>query len=441
MNSLNIPVKFRRTGLYVFCNQCKGYSPINDGRLKKVSNCHHPAEKQVYKSKIHVPGTRNDSRTIVLGTRDIEQAVLQHDEFVKRLKNNGFAQENHHIEPNNQNLKYLLIYQMERFIEYKSTGGEFKHENVKIVKKSTINDYKRNFKYFLESIGNSVDLKTFKVTDVNKNHLEKFHLFIKGRSKSKKTYNNIMGQLRAFYNHLIDYVKLKIDNPFSSIVLKMPIYNPLSYTKEEFDRLLAVTTKENGHDTEAKRHRYKEWLPTAFKLGAFSCLRLDELVNLRYSDIQEINGMLVLISDNFKVNRFQAKDDNDDDETKRVKRIRVIPEMLKVLNEECDFAQKKGRQEYILAPSIARSTVSSDITHGFTHYKKVAKIEGQKSFKELRTTFISRVQSTYGDINFTTTVSDHSNESTVRKHYLAQLEAAHQMGEFYVFSEPDDSQE
>ena len=29
----------------------------------------------------------------------------------------------------------------------------------------------------------------------------------------------------------------------------------------------------------------EDWLPTVFKLGAFSCLRLDELIHIKYTDI------------------------------------------------------------------------------------------------------------------------------------------------------------
>jgi len=44
------------------------------------------------------------------------------------------------------------------------------------------------------------------------------------------------------------------------------------------------------------------------------------------------------------------------------------------------------------------------------------------------------MQMKYGDINLTGTVSDHSSEEVIRKHYLAQIEAAKKMQDLSLFS-------
>lgn len=61
------------------------------------------------------------------------------------------------------------------------------------------------------------------------------------------------------------------DVPFQSVN-----YDPVIFSKDEFDKVLNVTTEENGYDPKRKRNYYTDWLKTAFKLGAFSCLRLIE---------------------------------------------------------------------------------------------------------------------------------------------------------------------
>ena len=90
MKSLNIPASYRRTGLYVYCNKCKGYSKKKDGRLKKTPVCNHPPERQVYKIKIHIPATHRSAKTLVLQTRDIQEADKKRIEFINLLKINNY---------------------------------------------------------------------------------------------------------------------------------------------------------------------------------------------------------------------------------------------------------------------------------------------------------------------------------------------------------------
>lgn len=79
--------------------------------------------------------------------------------------------------------------------------------------------------------------------------------------------------------------------------------------------------------------------------------------------------------------------------------------------------------KYILAPELDRNTVKGIITKGFTHFKRIAGIDENKCFKELRTTYISRHRAKLGDRGLTAIISDHSNTNVVDKHYTAQIEA------------------
>jgi hypothetical protein len=90
MENLKIPDKYRRPGLYVYCYRCKRYSNIKTGCLPKVPDCDHPPAKQVYKLKVHIPGTRNMSRTLALDTRDIREVDKKKVEFEEHLKNNNY---------------------------------------------------------------------------------------------------------------------------------------------------------------------------------------------------------------------------------------------------------------------------------------------------------------------------------------------------------------
>jgi len=219
---------------------------------------------------------------------------------------------------------------------------------------------------------------------------------------------------------------------FSKEMPLLPVhFESVTFTVEEFHRVLEATTIENGYDSSKKRNRYREWLPTAFKLGLHICLRLDELVNLKYCNIIENGGLIFLQGVNRKATNLI-----DDDQVERIKRVPVIPELYKVLNEECEFEDFEGEEDYIFAQEYDnRVTVKDIIIKGFTHFKRIAGIDDDKKFKDLRKTYISRQQVEYGDIGFTAMISDHGNEEVTRKHYLNQLDAVGKGKDFRVFPE------
>ena len=236
MDNLKIPSKYRRTGLYIYCNKCKRYSNIKSGSLEKSSDCNHPPERQVYKLKIHFPGTKNMSRTLVLNTRDIKEVDTKRLEFIEYLQTNNYntkppvSTEITNVE------RYLLAYQMKRYLDYITNGGFYEFEAPRELTLSTIKDYKRNFKYFIESIAGSVNIRTIRIDQLQMEHIELFHKYIKKKTSSDKTYNNIMSSLRAFYNHMIKYEKLDIKNLFAIVPVRSVNYNPQSFSTVEFSK-------------------------------------------------------------------------------------------------------------------------------------------------------------------------------------------------------------
>jgi integrase len=433
MENLKIPDKYRRPGLYVYCYRCKRYSNIKTGCLPKVPDCDHPPAKQVYKLKVHIPGTRNMSRTLALDTRDIREVDKKKVEFEEHLKNNNYNPTPSSSPEIAEGDRYLLAYQMKRFIEFITNGGLYKFEAPKERAVSTIKDYRRYFRYFLEGIASAVDVKTIRVDRLHKEHIQLFYDYLEGKDLSDKTYNNIMSYLRAFFNHLITYEELKIKNLFTTAYARKVVYKPQSFSAEEFYRVLSATTPENGFDPNDKRSRYKDWLPTAFKLGAFTGLRLDELVHIKYSDIKFKDGIWLLEADNNKATKLSGRKAH-----RRYYLLPIIPELSKVLEDECGLEQHRGRNTYIIASKLGRTTVKDIISKGFTHFKRLAGIDDTKCFKDLRTTWDSRHRAEFGDNGLTSIVSDHSNESVVDKHYTAKIEAAKKSINFRVFPKSED---
>jgi len=406
---------------------------MKTGCLPKVPHCEHPPAKQVYKLKVHIPGTRDRYCFRALNTRDIKEVDKKLIEFIDELKKNNYAPLRTVTPDIAEGEKYLLAYHMKRFLDYITNGGFYEFEAPRERSVGVINDYKRYFKYFLESIASAVDVKTVKVDEIKPEHLELFHKYIRKKTSSDKYYNNIMSALRCLYNHLNSYERLKIENPFNLVPVLNVEYDPQSFTWQEFNKVLSVTNFDNGYDGEEKRNRFRKWLPTAFKLGVFTDLRLEELVYLKYSDIVNVEGISIIETPKRKVNKLIGNKKH-----RRIKRIPVIPELRKVLDAECSFADHQGSGKYIIAPDLSRTTVKDVITKGFTHFKRVAGISENKCFKELRKTFTSRLQAEFGDSALTATVSDHSSKEVVKKHYLAQMDAVRKASNFCVFPDAED---
>lgn len=436
MESLKVPEKYKRPGVYVYCNKCYSYSNIKDGCLRKSPKCNHPPENQIFKLKVHVPGSKNMCRTMALDTRDITEVDKIRTDFIESLKQNNYTklEIKQYEVPDAE--RYLLLYQMKKFIDYKSNGGSYEFESSKDVEKETIKDYERHFRYFLDSLCSYVNIKTIRIEEIKKEHIEVFHKYIKQKTNYLHTYNNIMSSLRSFFNHLIKYEEFDIRNIFTLVPVHSVHYDPVTFTAEEFDKILEVTTIENGYDKTKKRNHYRSWLKTSFKLGAFTDLRLDELVHMKYSDIEMKDGVLVLQAENMKATKLiGAKQPKD----KRIKRIPVIEELRKVLYEECEYEQNIGSDKFIIAPQLARITVHNTICKGFTHFKRLAGIDEQKCFKELRKTYMNQSEAQFG-ITLTTLVSDHSNDEVVRKHYLAQMEAVKKTAGLKIFPKKDENE-
>lgn len=156
---------------------------------------------------------------------------------------------------------------------------------------------------------------------------------------------------------------------------------------------------------------------------------LHELVHFKYSDIKKKDDLLVLYADNIKANKLIGEKHS---KNKRIKRIPVIEQMKNVLYEECGYEQYIESENYVIAPEFSRVTVHNIIGKGFTHFQRLAGIDEQKCFKELRKTYMNESEKQFGR-DPTTFVSDHSNDAVVTKHYIDQMGAVKKTAGLKIF--------
>ena len=426
---LQIPKKYRRIGLYVYCNKCKGYSNIKTGILRKTEKCHHPYESQVYKIRVHKPGTKRNYKALVLITKNVKEAEQQRLLFIKLLKEHDYNLAS--IETENRVDIYSMPYQIDKFLRFLDNEDVPEHLQIHL-SKGTINDYERNFKYFFESlIRSKISVNSIKVTEITDKYVGIFHSYLINKPVSNKTYNNIMSSLNVFFKHMIEHEHLSINNPFLNVQRKHINYKPLTFTSEEFEKILQVMTPENGCDKK-KRNHYKPWLVKSYKLAAYSCLRLEELVYLKYSEIRKSDetGYLMIEAENIKVNNLKGYTRTEE---KVIKEIPVINEMLRVLMNDFDFKNNQNTDQYVIAPKLSRSNVYNIIGKSFTHFKRKAGINDEKCFKDLRTTFITQLQLTYNDPMLTKAISNHAGTDVILKHYFDKQRATKVAKSFTVF--------
>jgi integrase len=434
MKNLIIPVKIRMPGLYVYCNKCKRYSKKEDGYLRKSGKCNHPIEKQVYKIKVHVPASFKRCRTITLQTKEAKGIVKEYYMYKEQLEITHYEKS-----PKEEKIeidRYLFLYQMKRYLDYLDNINTPEHMK-KTLSSGTIKDYRRNFKYFVESLEqNNIDIKSLRIDQITDWHVELFHKYLVNQNKANKTYNNIMSSLKVFFGYMIKNEGLKFFDPFKLVRNKKVIRDTQTFSYTEFMSVIKSITPEAGMEinfkTKKKRNRYKPWLSSSIKLAAYCCLRLEELVYLKYIDIKisatEDYGYIE--AENIKVNKQQG---NKEKQEKQLKHIPLIAELAQVLQDDFALADNIGKDGYIIAPKLCRETVYNDMTKGFTHFKRIAKIDEKKCLKDLRTTYITNLQLTYNNAMITKAISDHSGGDIIFQHYFDKKQAAKVAKDFKVF--------
>lgn len=398
MNTLKLSIKDKTPGLYLYCNQCKAYYS-DDTFNEKTNKCKCWSKNTlVYKAKIHIPGTKNKSRSKILQATNSQDALSQFWEFKSELIKSCYQK---HLLVNERTTPYLVTDCMAIYIAFLRNEDVAIHKQ-KIRTEKHIREVERFFKYFLfAQIENEIDAAILRFDGINDNIVGNCHRYIlTERNFKNKTYNKFMGVLRIFFNHINDTYNLRLKNPFNGISLKLaePIVETI--TKKEFNSLLEIISEENGITymprTKEKKNLYKPWLISAFKLGLYTGRRREEIVKFKFSDIREdeFGNISYLECAHLKVDR--AKGANE--EAKTYVRISASKGLVSLLM-DLGYKQNKGKDIFILAPeeTMKRVTMMDLISKSFSHYYNQLGTGKKILFKHLRKTYISAAYKKYGE--------------------------------------------
>lgn len=411
MNKLVLP-KNAHKGLKIFCKKCN----------KDNSKCRH-YDSQVYRVRIHIPGTKNSVKTKKLDTTDYNEAIIESIKFEKELNATAFTTISNvavqdTADENSDNNDYSLADAVIKYKQYLNGESCYSH-----LKKDISDDYRKELlrycRYFSKNVHKTKDITKLRVKDVNRDHVSKFYIWAEKEFK-EKTLKKCMSSLKGFFAFLIDIEEIDIRNPFRTYVIKEAVGSAIeTITKEEFQAVLeAVDTADPilqlGGKGE-KKNMYRSYLKQAYKLFLLTGCRREELVDLKWNNIHSFDeSVKFLYINNIKVQRIKNR--------KNVLRPIPITSQLMDLLVEMGYNEKYMTVDYaddfILCPKrkMELQAFMDFLSKSFTHYWKSTGIKKDYSLKNLRKTYFTWVNRVMGDD--TKIVSSHSTNDVLKRFYL-----------------------
>ena len=401
MKKLTLP-KNPYKGLKIFCRTCR----VDNSR------CRH-YDRQVYRVRIHIPGTKNATKSFYLEAENYNDAIIECALFEKELIQNGFEK----VKQTDSKIStdYGIFDAVTKYRQFLSGKSMFAHLK-KNLSQDHIDECVRFCFKLVENIALTKNIKRTRPTDIKIEDVSNFYKWA-GENYAPTTFNKCFKAIRAFFEFLIDVENIEMKNPFMKFVPKPSRSSIIdTITEEEFKCILAAV---DTIDPIIKlggmgkiENRYKPFLKDGFKLFLLTGGRREEVVNLKWCDIYSTTqGVKLFIIDNLKVNRIKK------DAKERKKYIGINADLEDFLI-ELGMNEKIGKDEYILFPNrdIATKTIMDDLSKGFSHYKKGAGIRKNISLSNLRKTYLTWHHQVLGDD--TGLVSSHSTTQVLEKYYL-----------------------
>jgi integrase len=401
MNKLTLP-KNPHKGLKIFCKKCN----------EDNSKCRH-YDNQVYRVRIHVPGSKNTVKTKVIEATEYDDAVIEAIAFKKELNANDFAKTESTLDEDEGN-DYSVVDAIIRYNQYLNGESSYAH-----LKKNISKGYKeeliRYCRYFSENLKKTKDIRKFRIKAVKREDVSNFYLWADKKFK-EKTLSKCMSSIKGFFEFLIDVEEIDMRNPLRNYVTKQVLKSNIeTVNKDEFlDILDAVETFDPLITLGGKGERknmYKPYLKDGFRLFLLTGGRREEVVDLRWSDIFiSPSGVKFFRVRNIKVELITNK-------THIYKHIPINDDLYNLLL-EMGYNEKMSTDNYILFPDreIKSITIMDSLSKAFTHYRKGAGIEKDISLKNLRKTYLTWVNQVMN--KDTKILSSHSTDGVLKEYYL-----------------------
>lgn len=379
-------LKYKKfSGLHIVCKKCNKLVEVSQQAYK---DCQHPIERQKYKAIIKINGCR---KTRDLKATDFNDAVKELLEFKDELANPFKIII---TTPKVETKPELILECVMMYSDWLENIDVPKHkqkERSADYVKSTVR-YVLNFTDFLQS--NKVDLKKFKIYDLNDDIIGKYYEHLELVSKSTSTFNHNSKALKSFNAFLIEKKNYSIPNFFKDVKLKYENPNPISVADNDFVKLLDAISNEDSihiYSNGKRRNMFRHYTKDAIELVAYTGMRIEETMFLKYSDIViGIDGEIEhLIGTDLKFDRTHNW--NNTKEPKKVL-IPCTKELQNLLN-RLGYKEHLGEDKFIIGGNekILRKTLAEQLSDSFTFFKNKANISNNFTLKHLRKTFLTKL--------------------------------------------------
>lgn len=453
MEPLHIPVSKQWKGLTVYCYRCNtNVSDICKETGKKLNACPF-GDRHAFKVYVHVPNKKNERKTKVLATRNVDEAIKQAIEFAKEVKQGTSVdyvkkdEQKESVQISTGKLKLkdnkiapaLLISALQKDIERINNIGVLKHR-VKIRSKDHIKDVERAYKVMQQALmQEGYDLRTLRLDEVTDEMVGVIYSYLEEeKGFGTRTRNKYLSHYTSFIKRHNQAYNLQIQNLFETIEKSEVPPDPEMVTREEFEQLLRSIKPENGikeyrNGVKPTRNLYHEILLPGIKLAAYTGRRREEIITMKYSDIKFLkDGNGYIQCEDYKVNRIRKLTGSK----RKYNYIPLIGQLFDLIK-ELGYEQYKNTDNYILAPTIKNKrnrTLSDILTRGFSHYYQQLGTGKNKTFKNLRKSYVTSLYDKMGDSAML--ITGHSSINTLKKFYLVIKALSKSANEFEMF--PDE---
>lgn len=426
---LKIPQKYSRIGIKIKClkRYCKWQISHSCGLTgKKISTCQHK-DKHRYNLIVCIPKGGGKRKTRVIETKNFETAMIELNNFKREL-----SMVDYHTGTAGKKIEKTTVHEF--ILEYLDCiSGASEHTFMNRRRSSDhVDDCRRVLERFMKSLKlRGYPISVLDIKKVGNDEVQVFHEYLLDKLKlGRTTYNKHFVIVKAFFNWVIRVKDSTVKNPFNHASLQYNKREKNIITKTEFEALLKVVTPENGYHTDKTKTRnyYKPWLKDTIRLALETGLRREELFQLKWSDLIQIenNGMVFRIS-NLKVNRIRT----GDNEGRYLKHVPVTKSLKKLLI-ELGYVKKKKTDDFIIErpDGTDMKYLMNSLSRGFAHYIKLV-TNRSIEFKDLRKTIFTRLAMALGDK--CKLFTGHTQDEILQTHYISSAFLASNLNDFSVF--------
>jgi len=403
MTKLTLPKK-PINGLKIFCKKCR----------QNNTGCKH-YEDQYYRLMVHVPGSKGNTKSKILKSRNYDDALIESINFKKSLSSNQYEDV--------ESVEMTLLNGFIIYNRYINGEHDIKQYQKPLNTPEYIKEQVRAIKEFIKKVQEfrKRSSNEILITDINKEDISKYYGYCENKFQPK-TFNKRITELKRFFQYFIDCEDVEMKNPFNNVVKKRLVKKePKVIPMDDFSRIIdsiEITDPLKKVGKEIK-NMYRPYLRNGFLLLLYTGGRFEDVVNMKWSDIKKEGDTEYFFVKNHKVNRLKklkglTKEDNEEISYKR---FTIFPEFMNLLI-ELGYEENKDEDSYVLNPNsnIKRKTLSNQLSKSFSHYRDNAGISKDISLKNLRKTHITKLYEIVKED--TRLVTDHTTDKVLREHYV-----------------------